>query len=210
MDFNPHFQLGLDVQGRRCLVVGGGDEATGKTERLLAAGAVVLAVALDANDALLEHAAAGRVELRRRPFRDRDARGTVLILNTLNDDRRLVERVWRAAKRRRVPINTFDTPNRSTVAMAAHIARGHVRISVSTSNASPALAGRLRAELTRLLDDELVEYVAALGNARASIREREPDPETRRRLLTELVEGVQIEGRLHLPPNWRERVASLR
>ena len=209
MGFNPHFQLGLDVLGRRCLVVGGGDEAADKTERLLAAGATPLVVAPDANATLREHGTAGRILLRPRPFRGSDARGVALIINTARDDRRLVDRVWRAARRHRVPINTFDTPDRSTVAMAAQVARGHLRISVSTSNASPALAGRLRAELARLFDDELEEYLAALGEVRAVLREREPDPAKRRRLLTELVDGVSIEGRLRLPADWRDRVATL-
>ena len=191
-------------------MVGGGKEATDKTERLLSAGAAPLVVAPNANAALRDHAAAGRIKLRLRQFRGRDVHGAALIINTVRDDHSVVERVWRAAMRRRVPINTFDTPDRSTVSMAAQVDHGHLRISISTSNASPALAGRLRAELSRLLDDELKEYVAALGDARVRLRKRQTDLTTRKRLLTALVEGVKVEGRLRLPADWRERIASIK
>ena len=169
----------------------------------------MVVVAPDACADLHAQAAAGRIELRSQRFRRRDARGAILVLNTVRGDHALVERVWRAARRRRIPINTFDTPHRSTVAMAAQVSRGHLRISVSTSNASPALAGRLRAELTRLVDDEFVDYIRSLGEVRAKLREREPDAATRRRLLTELVDGVRLEGQLRLPTDWRKRVAAL-
>ena len=177
---------------------------------MVASGACPVVVAIDTSDALHEQAAAGRIELRERPFRRGDTRGVVLILNTIRDDKALVERVWRAARRSRIPINTYDTPHRSTVAMAAQVTRGHLRLSVSTSNASPALAGRLRAELTRLIDDDFVEYIEALGEARAALRRREPDAAVRRRLLMELVKDVTIEGRVQLPADWRERLAALR
>ena len=36
---NPLFQVGLDVAGRSCLIVGGGAEAENKAARLLDAGA---------------------------------------------------------------------------------------------------------------------------------------------------------------------------
>ena len=151
-EFNPHFQVGLDVAGRRCLVIGGGDEAGDKTGRLLEARAEVLVVAPQLkNLRLREWAAAGRIRHRPRRYRPTDLRHAHLVLNTVRSDAALCRRVFAQARRRRIPINTFDLPRYSTLAMAALVTCGHLRVSISTSNAAPALASRLRRDLEQIL-----------------------------------------------------------
>ena len=152
-EFNPHFQVGLDVAGRRCLVIGGGAEAGDKTRRLLEARADVLVVAPELNRELRQWTAAGRIRCRPRRYRRRDLRGAHLVLNTVRSDDTLCRRVFAQARRRRIPINTFDLPRYSTLAMAALVTCGHLRISISTSNTAPALAGRLRRDLETILGE---------------------------------------------------------
>ena len=160
-EFNPHFQVGLDVAGRRCLVIGGGAEAGDKTGRLLEAGAEVLVVAPELNRELREWAAAGRIRHRPRRYRRRDQRGAHLVLNTVRSDDALCRRVFAQARRWRIPINTFDLPRYSTLAMAALVSQGHLRISISTSNTAPALAGRLRRDLETILRAAVAAPAAA-------------------------------------------------
>ncbi|MBT4610088.1 MAG: uroporphyrinogen-III C-methyltransferase, partial [Gemmatimonadetes bacterium] len=58
---NPYFQVGLDVFGQRCLVLGGQDEAADKITRLVAAGANVVVFSPNVSPAI--SAAAQRGEL---------------------------------------------------------------------------------------------------------------------------------------------------
>ena len=150
-EFNPHFQVGLDLAGRRCLVIGGGAEASDKAGRLLEAQAEVLVVAPVVNAPLQDWAAGGRIHHQRRRYRNSDLHGVHLVLNTVRSDAALCQQVFAQAQRERIPINTFDLPRYSTMAMAALVTCGHLRISISTSNAAPALAGRLRRELEAIL-----------------------------------------------------------
>lgn len=214
-EFNPHFQLGLDVAGRRCLVIGGGAEAGAKTGRLLQAGAAVVVVAPDVNRELAAWAAAGRIRHCRRRYRRGDLRGAVLVLNTVRADAALCRRVFAQARRRRILINTFDLPQYSTVAMAALVTCGHLRLSISTSNAAPALAGRLRGDLEALLQGgaaggELEQFLNGLGQVRALAKRRVASAAARRALLRELVDGFRLAGTVHLPPGWRQRLAAAR
>ena len=232
VEFNPHFQVGLDVAGRRCLVIGGGAEAHDKTGRLLQARAEVLLVAPEVNRELRDWAAAGRIRHRARRYRRGDLRGAHLVLNTVRSDAALCRRVYAQALRRRIPINTFDLPRYSTVAMAALVACGHLRISIGTSNAAPALASRLRRDLEAILlaeatapvadpaaetaaagrpeppVSELEQFLEALAQIRSLARRRVASAAERRTLLRGLVDGVRLSGAVHLPPEWRRRLAA--
>ena len=229
VEFNPHFQLGLDVAGRRCLVIGGGAEAHDKTGRLLQARAEVLLVAPELNRELQEWAAAGRIDHRARRYRRGDLRSAHLVLNTVRSDAALCRRVFAHALRRRIPINTFDLPRYSTVAMAALVTCGHLRVSISTSNAAPALASRLRRDLEAILlaaaaapvadpaggdrpdppVSELEQFLDALAQVRSLARRRVASAAERRRLLRGLVDEVRLTGAVQLPAAWRRRLAAV-
>lgn len=270
-EFNPHFQVGLDVAGRRCLVIGGGAEAGDKTGRLLQAGAAVVVVAPELNAELRAWAAAGRIRHCPRRYRRGDLRGAVLVLNTVRSDAPLCRRVFAQARRRRIPINTYDLPQYSTVAMAALAACGHLRVSISTSNAAPALAGRLRRDLETIFESratggeaaafsegtgdeptrdepagsepagraapggepagdeptggepaggkptdgdpagsELEQFLDGLGRLRVLAKERAASAAERRALLRAQVKGFRLAGTVHLPPEWRQRLAAAR
>lgn len=214
-EFNPHFQIGLDVAGRRCLVIGGGGEAGAKTARLLQARAEVLVVAPDLNRELDAWAAAGRIRHCRRRYRRGDLRRAALVLNTVRSDAALCRRVFAQARRRRIPINTFDLPQYSTVAMAALVTCGHLRLSISTSNASPALAGRVRRDLEAIFGDgaagaDLEQFLDGLGEVRELAKRRVASAAERRALLRGLVDGFRLTGAVHLPAAWRPRLAAAR
>ncbi|HEY3259454.1 MAG TPA: uroporphyrinogen-III C-methyltransferase [Pseudonocardiaceae bacterium] len=70
-----HYLAGLDLAGRRVVVVGAGTVAQRRLPRLLAAGADVLVVAPEATPAVEGLAAAGELRWERRPYRAGDLDG---------------------------------------------------------------------------------------------------------------------------------------
>lgn len=201
---NPYFQVGLDVQGRSCLVIGGAAEAADKAGRLLEAGARLGLVSPALCPQLAEWAAQGRFEHRARTWQPADLEGVWLVLNTVGDPV-LAEQVFALARERRLLINTYDRPELSNLGMAALVHPGHLRLSISTSGASPALASRLRADLEELFDAEFTEYLDLLAQVRTHLK-ASADRKTRIGLLKELVADFRLEGRLHLPESWRQRL----
>ena len=83
---NPGFQVNLDVDGRDCLVIGGNDEATEKTGRLLAAGGRVRLVSPEITNQLRILCEAGRLRHEERPFEPRDLDGVFLVVNAVAGD----------------------------------------------------------------------------------------------------------------------------
>ena len=203
---NPLFQVGLDVHGRRCLVIGGGSEAEDKAGRLLDAGARLLVVSPEVTAGLEDRHTRGLVELRRRRYRAGDLDRVFLVMNTVRSDPGLCDEVFAACRERGILVNTFDDPARSHFGMGALVAAGPLRVSISTSNASPTLSSRLRRDLEGLFGAEFAEYLTALGQARDHVRRTVPGFAERRRILGSLVEGMRLEGEVRLPAGWRERV----
>ncbi len=207
---NPCFQAGIDVMGRPCLVIGGGAEAADKAERLLAAGARLAVVSPRLNEDLREWKAAGRFEHRERRFETADLDGVFLVINTVPGEPELAREVYELACRQRCLINTWDRPSQSNIAMAALVSAGHLRVSISTSNASPSLARRLREDLERIFDDgEFVDYLDELGRLRARLRETLPDSRRRSEILRSLAADFRLDANLGIPPDWRQRIAAL-
>ena len=93
--------------------------------------------------------------------------------------------------------------------MGALVGAGPLRISISTSNASPSLSRRLRQDLEGFFGQEFAEYLTALGRAREHVRRTVPEFAERRRILGSLVEGMRVEGAVRLPGDWREQVREI-
>lgn len=205
---NPYFQVGLDVMDQPCLVIGGGREADDKSGRLLAAGARLTVVSPRVTPALAARAAAGRLTHHPRCFAERDLDCVFLVLNTVRDPV-LTARVHELAVARKILINSYDNPAYSNFGMVALVQRGHLRLGISTSNASPALASRLRQELEEIFAEEFASYLDCLAQARQRVRANVEDRETRFALLRSLVSNFRLEGKLRYPADWKRHVEAL-
>ena len=206
---NPYFQAGLDVMGQPCLIIGGGYEAEEKSRRLLEAGADLTVVCATVTHQLTKWAAEKCLTLYRREFAEYDLDGIFLVINTVNDDPALTARVYELARAQRLLINSYDNPAYSNFGMVALVHPGHLRLSISTSNASPALASRLRKDLESLFDGEFVDYLDLLAQARQRVRAKVEDRQTRFGLLRALVRDFRLEGTLRYPANWRRHAETL-
>lgn len=84
-DRERHYLVGLDLAGRRVLVVGAGAVAARRLPRLTASGADVLVVAPEATPAVEAMASAARLRWARRPYRDGDVEGAWYVLACTDD-----------------------------------------------------------------------------------------------------------------------------
>lgn len=207
----PLFPIGLDLVGQPVLVIGGGAEARDKSGRLLDAQALVSVVSPAVEPQLRSWAEHGRLVWLRRTVRPADLSGRRLVINTLSDGNPAHPAVTAWARRERVLLSTYDQPDRSDLGMPAVVSRGHLRIAIATSNASPSVAGLLRRELERVIDaSDLVSFLDELGDLRRELRVRVADGDTRRGLLRQAAAGLTLRGSVRTPPRWRERLADVR
>jgi precorrin-2 dehydrogenase / sirohydrochlorin ferrochelatase len=162
-----YYMACLDLEGRPCLVVGGGSVALEKARGLLDCGATVTVVAPEI-DAELE---ALPVRRRRRRYETSDLEGTFLVV-AATSDRALNRRVFLDAEERRLLCNVVDIPELCSFILPAVYRRDPIALAVSTGGASPALAKRLRDELGARIGEEHVALAERLRELRPWARAR--------------------------------------
>src|SRR5215218_1427318 len=133
------YPIFLDLDGRRCVVVGGGEVASRKARKLLQARAGVVVISPEITTELESVA----VEVHRRPYKEGDLEGAYLVF-AATDSREANAAVAREAKERGIPVNVADRPRDGDFALPATLRRGGLQVAVSTGGASPTLARRIR------------------------------------------------------------------
>jgi precorrin-2 dehydrogenase/sirohydrochlorin ferrochelatase len=186
MGYIPIF---LDVTGRECVVVGGGEVAERKVEALLNAGAHVTVVSPRLSQSLESIAARGLVTHIARDYERGDIRGCVLVY-AASDDPKLHRELVAEARALGIPINVVDVPELCTFISPAVVNRGDLQIAISTGGASPAFAARLRRALEDQFGTEYALTLKVLRAARRRLHADEIDPADRMRRLKELADSA--------------------
>jgi precorrin-2 dehydrogenase/sirohydrochlorin ferrochelatase len=170
----------LDLRGRRCLVVGGGEVATRKVSGLLDAGAMVCVVSPAVTPTLAAIAGAGIIEHRARGFRRHDVRGATLVVAATGISA-VDTAAATAARRARALVNVVDVPAACDFILPSVLRRGDLQIAVSTGGKSPALAREIRRWLEAQLGEECAAVVEWAGRERARVLASARPPRVRRR-----------------------------
>ena len=186
------FPIFLKLEGRSCLVVGGGTVAQAKIEGLIEAGAVVHVVAPRATEAIEQLATGGRVRWSRCAFEPSDLDGAFLVV-VATSLRELNERVFQQAQRRGILCNVVDDPPHCDFYYPSVVRRGDLQIAISTAGHIPALSQRLRKELEQQFASEYARWVPRLGRTRRGLFRRAMDANLRRGLLHRLASAERFE-----------------
>jgi len=156
----------LDLDGRPCLVVGGGPVAARRVDGLVAAGGRVTVVALTTVTAIADNRS---VEIEHRPYRRGEVVGYHLVITATGApdvDRAVVADATAAG----VLVNSADGAAPGTALLPAVLRDGPVTVAVSTGGASPALARWLRNRLASAVPAEVGVMVELLDGARRSLQ----------------------------------------
>jgi len=179
------FPIFLKLDGRRCLVVGGGQVGTQKITGLLEAGAQVTVVD-PAPGITVREFFGNRVTWLERKYFPGDLEGVYLVI-AATSDAKVNQQIYEEAQRRNILANVVDVPRLCDFYYPAVVRRGALVVAVSSQGESPHLAQRVRDEISRLLPEDLDKTVERIGDERRGIlREHTPGAE-RLQLLRDLV-----------------------
>lgn len=182
------YPIFLNLAGKPCLVVGGGEVAGRKVALLVETGACVTVVSPDISGEIETLVGKGKVKHIKEKFREEHLEGFSLVVGA-TDDPQVNRAVSRGARKSGIWVNIVDSPDESDFFVPSLVKRGDLTIAISTGGNSPAMAKKVRVELEKLMGHEyavLLDFLGKLrGDASASIQEEKE----RAALYTQLVDS---------------------
>lgn len=185
----------IDVQGRKCLVAGGGEVAARKVALLLKAGARVEIVSPELCPGLAELHATGQIGWQRSTFASSSLEGAWLAI-AATDDKAVNQAVSQAAQARGIPVNVVDQPSLCTFTMPSIIDRSPIVLAVSSGGAAPVLSRLLRARLETLIPAAYGRLAGLAAGFRRQVQEKFPEGSARRIFWENVFEGPIAEQML--------------
>jgi siroheme synthase-like protein len=167
------YPLFLKLDGRRCVVVGGGPIAAQKARELVASGARVRVISPELDEQAWSEMREA-IEWIPRPFENGDCEGAIIVISATADDA-VDAAVVADGHRFQALVNTVDVIHRCDFYAGSVVRRGPITVAISSSGASPSVAVTIRKSIERLLPEALPLVVETLGRRRPELLAAHPD-----------------------------------
>ncbi len=182
MDYLPIF---LNVKGKSCLVVGGGEVSVRKASLMVQAGARVTVVSPELHPAYADMQNISHIAER---YQVKHIEGHMLVV-AATDDEAVNQAVSQDAKARNLPVNVVDNPELCTFIMPSILDRSPIVVAFSSGGASPVLIRMLRGKLETMIPQAYSRLAAFSAKFRMLIKDMIAVPEKRRIFWEEVFEG---------------------
>ena len=192
VDYLPMF---VNLRGRPCLVVGGGEVAARKAALLLRVGAQVTFVAPELGVGARRLVRDQGASERSARYEDADLQGVAVVI-AATDDAALNAAVSAAARARGILVNVVDQPALCSFIMPSIVDRSPLIVAVSSGGGAPVLARQVRARLEVLLPSRLGDLAALCTRLRNDVKARLPETPQRRRFWDRALTGAAAHAAL--------------
>lgn len=166
-----YYPIFLDISGKRCVVVGGGQVAWRKVTSLLENNAVVEVVSPVICPEIQKLADSGKIVLKQKAYQTGDLKGAVLAI-AATDDSDTNTQVSSEGRANSILVNVVDDAAKSDFILPSCLQRGDLTIAVSTSGRSPALARKIRTLLETQFSREYSDITLMINEVRSEMLKR--------------------------------------
>lgn len=158
-----------DLDQRKAVVIGGGEEAERKVRGLLACDANVTVVSETVSPEMRHLIMrSDKVTWIPREYDTGDMDGAFLVIAEHNTPERNAK-IYRDAELEGVLVNVMDDIDHCNFVAGSVVRRGPLTVAISTSGAAPTYAVRFRQRLERELSEQLGDYLTHMNDLRAPI-----------------------------------------
>ena len=169
---NYYYPVFLNIQGKYCVVIGGGDVALRKVKMLLEGGAVITVISPTFHPDLVQLFKEKTIQLIHRDYQHGDLENAMMAIIATNIQERN-RRVAQEARDQGILVNVVDDPEGSDYILPSFFRRGNLTIAISTRGASPALAKKIRIELEQKFGEDFSQLLNLVEEVRSTLRSRQ-------------------------------------
>ncbi len=193
--------MDFKLEGKTVIVVGGGLEGYRKTQSLVDSGAKITVVSEEFSDGIKQLAEQGKVNLLKSAvkdpqvfFKELKVKPDMFLAVTNNSD--LNTALVKTAKAIGCIVYSVDNPSLSDFILPAIAKVGDVKIAVSTSGKSPAMAKELRQRIEQLVTSEDLLQIELQDYLRSILKQQVSNQKSRSKILNDILNNVKIKQAL--------------
>lgn len=176
-----YFPFFIELSEKRCLIVGGGNVAARKMEKIKDFGAEIIVVAPEICSEISESG----IKIIKRRFEDTDIEGSFMVIAATND-RELNHHIYSLCTRYRILVNTVDDIENCGFIFPAIVHKNKITVGISTGGECPAIAGAIRKAVDETINDRFLSSADILSRFRPKIKDMF-DTENKRRTAMKLL-----------------------
>lgn len=165
-----YFPMFIELKGKSCLIVGGGQVAFHKMKVLRDFGARLTVVAAEISSEIKETKG---VHCREKLFEPEDLKGQELVV-AATDDKEQNHKISVLCQKEHIPVNAVDQMEDCSFIFPAYLKKGEVVAAFSSGGQSPVVAQYLKEQMRPILTELLGELAAQLGGLREQVKQIEP------------------------------------
>ncbi len=190
--FTRYCPLFVSLQGRVCMVVGGGQVAERKIRTMLPYGPSIRVVSRTLTAWLHEQYEHGLIVHTGSQYHDRQLEGVHLVF-AATDNPALNIQVATDAQERHIWCNMATDPQMGSMVVPAIVEQGPLTIAISTAGLSPSAARQIRQVLEQQFGPEWAPYLILLGNIRTAVQRKNLGTDENQRMFREMVQLPLLE-----------------
>ncbi|MDL2281384.1 bifunctional precorrin-2 dehydrogenase/sirohydrochlorin ferrochelatase [Selenomonadales bacterium OttesenSCG-928-I06] len=167
-----YYPIHLNIAGKNCAVIGGGQVATRKIKLLLECDAKIFLFSPTVTEYISELAKENLIIWQKHTYMPGDLlKQPFYLVICATDDSKVNEKAALEAKSTGALVDVVDKPNLSDFIVPANFSRGDLQITVSTSGKSPALAKSLKNDLKEQYGEEYGIYLELISQIRTELKD---------------------------------------
>lgn len=190
--------LCVKVEGRRCLIVGGGPVAWRRAQSLANAGAVLTVISSEIIPVFAqymeEHMGQDKMILCRRAATLDDVTAQFMLVVAATNNKALNAQIAAKARQERCLVNVADDAQNCDITFPSVLERAPLQIAVSSGSASPILSKMLVRRLRAAIPHGYGQLASLVGLYRRAVIERFPDIQQRRAFWEKVLNGAVAES----------------
>lgn len=184
-----YYPIYLDIDNKNCVVIGGGNVAYRKACGLKESGGSVTVISPEFCEDFLSEK---NITLKKKKYEESDISQAVIVIAS-TDNESVNKQVYIDATKINIPVNIVDQPELCSFIVPSIIKSGDLRISISTSGTSPALAKNIRKSLQNQFGQEYADLTELLSRMRQIALSTIKNDKKRKNVLTSFAENEYLE-----------------
>lgn len=191
-----YFPFFVDIERKKCIIIGGGAVACRKVEVLLEYGPEITVVSPVMSECMMrlaekqalaaETGSKGRLWLRVREYQEGDLETADFVVAATADDA-LNHQISERCRARRIPVNVVDVREECSFIFPALIKDDDITVGISTGGSSPTIAQYLKRSFKEALPEGFGALAKQLGSYRELVKERVDSLPVRTSIFKEMV-----------------------